>query len=608
MQSDDKLSSLMKDIVRYERTIGELLDKNDALSGEVALHAKEREAWFANRQDGINSELSSLTNMVLRLSEQQGRQFDMVYRLLAQSMIGQGDRKSDTGGTTDLLLNHAMDRSAAFADTIGRIVTGRTVERTAKHRVELAEDSSIRALRGKLVQDANIATGGNIALVLEENGETGVHSLIFPVAEVSATGFRGVTLEVKPLETRALRVRIRQSDDWRNNSEVNIDLKTLRHANFETTFALGRREVAVTNLREGWVRIKIETGLEMSDAPIELELIAMGNVTARSSKRKGSGRAAFAIKTCDLLRSDGLTSSQTDEVVQEEMNDVKRTAPAIMKVDINTPSQERKRREKREAYLASGAYRKLTRFRNMHAGKRAFIIGNGPSINKQDLTLLKDEVTFVTNWFINHPQYNEIDPSYFCVSSHEMFGGWGTPEPKANQDWLQGMLARAGNAHKFFSYPFRDFLIGDGVFPEDQCDFLLFDRPKYQVDQRGDINLDLTQPMDDGYTGIVTFCLPLAHFMGITEIYLIGCDCDYGLTTPDAPKSYFYDFSKHTTKTTSHEGLTRVWAENGPVFQTYEVVRNRFLQDGIQIVNCTDGGRLEVFPRARYEDVVASKA
>ncbi|WEZ85814.1 hypothetical protein P6U16_22620 (plasmid) [Rhizobium sp. 32-5/1] len=177
----------------------------------------------------------------------------------------------------------------------------------------------------------------------------------------------------------------------------------------------------------------------------------------------------------------------------------------------------------------------------------------------------------------------------------------------ANPDWLSQMKAKGAGSHKFLSYPFRDQLLRDGVFSPNECDFLLFDRPKYQVDIRGDINLDLTMPMDDGYTGIVTFCLPLAHYMGISEIYLVGCDCDYGLSAPDSPKSYFYDFSQHKTTTTSYEGLMRVWADDGPIFKTYEVVRKRFEHEGIKIINCTDGGRLEVFPRARFEDVVGSQ-
>src|SRR5271157_2832817 len=40
---------------------------------------------------------------------------------------------------------------------------------------------------------------------------------------------------------------------------------------------------------------------------------------------------------------------------------------------------------------------------NLHLGERAFIIGNGPSLNKCDLSLLKNETTFaVNNIYLNY--------------------------------------------------------------------------------------------------------------------------------------------------------------------------------------------------------------
>ena len=45
--------------------------------------------------------------------------------------------------------------------------------------------------------------------------------------------------------------------------------------------------------------------------------------------------------------------------------------------------------------------------RDLHAGKRCFIVGNGPSIKAQDLTPLRDEVTIVVSSFFRHSQARE---------------------------------------------------------------------------------------------------------------------------------------------------------------------------------------------------------
>ena len=63
-----------------------------------------------------------------------------------------------------------------------------------------------------------------------------------------------------------------------------------------------------------------------------------------------------------------------------------------------------------------------TNLKNKYQGKRCFILGNGPSLKQQDLTLLKDEITFVSNWFVLHDKYEEINPDYYCICAHEIFG------------------------------------------------------------------------------------------------------------------------------------------------------------------------------------------
>ena len=41
--------------------------------------------------------------------------------------------------------------------------------------------------------------------------------------------------------------------------------------------------------------------------------------------------------------------------------------------------------------------RRLTELKDIHTGKRAFIVGNGPSLKQTDLTKLKNEFTFGMN-------------------------------------------------------------------------------------------------------------------------------------------------------------------------------------------------------------------
>lgn len=283
--------------------------------------------------------------------------------------------------------------------------------------------------------------------------------------------------------------------------------------------------------------------------------------------------------------------------------------PEARKALKSTPKEqlsERNRitREFRRRYFQSSPeYSAVKQLAGRHAGKRCFILGNGPSLATQDLSFLKNEITFVSNWFVNAERYGDISPKYYCVSSHEMFGGWNKPEPLLNEDFYRAMQEKAKEATKVFSFAFRDYIRESGLFAGEELYYLLFERPKQLVDQIGSINLDLSDHLDDGYTVIQSMCVPLAVHLGCTEIILLGCDCDYGIQKADDPKRYFYDSSLHKTSTTKFESLNRIWADDGPVFKSYEILNRCLSARGVRLVNATRGGRLDVLERVNYESL-----
>lgn len=268
--------------------------------------------------------------------------------------------------------------------------------------------------------------------------------------------------------------------------------------------------------------------------------------------------------------------------------------------------QRAKRQAWRERLESSGEAELLRSLKDIHKGRRAFFVGNGPSLRSQDLRRLAGEITFVTNWFANHDDYDAIKPDYYCISSHEVFGGWEADPPQLSQELRSAIGAREWRARHFFPIWARDAVLGDELFAREKTNFLIFEKPKGLISQRGTLNWDVLSNLDDGYTGIVTFCLPLAYHMGIREVYLLGCDCDYQIKSAADPKAYFYDFKKHTTRTSKFETLDRIWGPGGEIFQVYEIVRREAEARGMVIKNATHGGLLEVFERASYEELVGS--
>jgi hypothetical protein len=661
MSNEEQIRSALRDIVDYERQIGQLLNKINTYSATIDgqnKHIQELEKKCAKLFDG------DVFTFFVRNAEQQQRQIDRVNELLVRLL---GNKETEAASTraekaeqpakdkagkapaaaaaakpaaekpaadirqeinsesiADKIadkkelpkpakatapLDQAATRLDQAAQAIGKAAAeakpGTTEKGLKSIPIDVADVSLFHTSRATVEKVADADKAGKTALRVRDTEGHGLHGVTISAGSVSAAALRSVTLVLKDDGARYVRIRLRQKDSGSNNAVCSVDLRDGRVCNITSTRADGSGDAQVRRLANRWLEIAFVAPLQPSAETVELQIITLSKFNANSSLNAGVPGRGFLIRSVSFAATNEPAAAVAAKATAAEP--VRVPAKAVS-ATTKAQREEERRQQNRKAYLDSGAYDRIAALAGLHAGRRAFIIGNGPSINGQDLTLLKNEITFVTNWFVNHPRFTDINPAYYCVSSHEMFGGWNNPAPSANPDWLKAMTALAGRSHKIFSFRFKDYIESSRIFPAGECDYLLFDRPKQLVDARGDINLDLSQPMDDGYTGIITFCLPLALHLGIREIYLVGCDCDYGLAAPEAPKKYFYDFSRHTTSTTKYDSLKRIWADNGPIFQAYQVVAERFAAAGAHIVNCTAGGRLEVFPRARYETVVGRKA
>lgn len=242
---------------------------------------------------------------------------------------------------------------------------------------------------------------------------------------------------------------------------------------------------------------------------------------------------------------------------------------------------------------------RLETFRDRHRGARCFIIGNGPSISSQDLTLLRDEITFVTNHFLQHSDLERINPTFYCASDPRIF------IPKIDKNWLNSFDRLPQSTTSFLPVRVARAVSANPEMQNRKVFFLNY-VPK-RIWEIGRMSADITRGVYTGDTIVIDFCLPLAHFMGIETVYLLGCDTNYGLQkSGDYSAGYFYDVSKTTTERQTREYHLNHWYNN--VTRSYEIAKNRFEADGRQILNATEGGQLEVFDRTSFSSLVAANA
>ena len=148
----------------------------------------------------------------------------------------------------------------------------------------------------------------------------------------------------------------------------------------------------------------------------------------------------------------------------------------------------------------------LHEFKNRHEGQRCFIVGNGPSLNDIDMTLLKDEITFGSNR---------------CYLGYE---NWGFP-------FTYWGIADEYQAHSHA----HEYAQHIPAHTEKFCPLRylpLLDMPKLTPVQiapvAGQRHFSATEPLGAGHS-VTHMLLQLAAAMGCNPIILVGVDHNYEL-------------------------------------------------------------------------------
>lgn len=231
-------------------------------------------------------------------------------------------------------------------------------------------------------------------------------------------------------------------------------------------------------------------------------------------------------------------------------------------------------------------------FRNCHKGRPGFVIGNGPSINEQDLRPLGKEITFVSNAFWLHPIVEEWQPTYYFLTDPFYYDG-----SEARRDDFRGMERRIHSSAFFVPYKARDVIERERLLPPERTYYValagnLAHDPEWRP--------DFTRVQPDVRT-VVQLAIIGAMFMGCSPIYLLGLDHDWL-----AHRGEHYTFytgqsaEKHDWKYGDlMEAVLIMW-------RGYESIRRVAEAHGIKIFNATPGSFLDVFERADYEALLRS--
>ena len=238
----------------------------------------------------------------------------------------------------------------------------------------------------------------------------------------------------------------------------------------------------------------------------------------------------------------------------------------------------------------------LEKYRDLYHGKRCFVIGNGPSLRAEDLEKIKDEFSIASNMIYLIYDKTSWRPNVFTAGDvgfiNTRVKEFSELEPELKLIFSESKL--------------RIPKIKNMVTVKNKSWFKMGEPPFFSD--------DITKCIASG--GVVTyFNLQVAAFMGFSEIILLGVDHNYSrgyhrdknnrLKVGEMVENEEPNLQNHFTKDYLGKSVKDYTALDLDVVElSFPEARKYADSHGIKILNATRGGKLEVFERVNFDDIV----
>ncbi len=224
--------------------------------------------------------------------------------------------------------------------------------------------------------------------------------------------------------------------------------------------------------------------------------------------------------------------------------------------------------------------RRLAALKDIHKGKRAFLVANGPSLKQTDLSKLKNEFTFGMNRiYLMFPELG-FSTTYLTVVNDLVV------EQTAND------LA-ALPTPKFIAWRSRRHFPTN--LPTTNLPTFIYTSytgPRFSTDVRGRVW--------EGAT-VTNVTLQLAFHMGFQQVILVGLDHNYTTTgKPNSTVTSQGDDPNHFSSAYFGKGFRWQLPDLETSEIGYAMARDAYRSAGREVLDATLGGKLTIFPKVDY--------
>ncbi len=224
---------------------------------------------------------------------------------------------------------------------------------------------------------------------------------------------------------------------------------------------------------------------------------------------------------------------------------------------------------------------RIAALKDVHRGRTAWLLGNGPSVRVADLERLSGRVSFGCNrLYLAYPDMR-FRPTYLCSTDLQMI-----------RDFGKEMLE---------AHPGKVLFVSETP-PDLEGDFVWFPWGSRTPLEFSDNVYDFVMPGG----GTLITAIQIGFYMGITRFYIYGMDHNFVYRTNEATDDHYAKAEGDGNHFIKNYRSGKAWAP--PVLWQVEgalLSAHLFLQShGGWLRNATRGGKLEVLERVDFDDVV----
>ena len=225
-------------------------------------------------------------------------------------------------------------------------------------------------------------------------------------------------------------------------------------------------------------------------------------------------------------------------------------------------------------------YKDILALRDKYKNNRCFILCTGPSLTVSDLEMLQDEFTFGMNSICLLADKTTFRPTFYGCNDLGVYKKLEKELSSFCGDTIEVFVSDRIKRHCSINPQWH-------VFPENVA-YHTYDR-WFKKDFWCKFSDDCYKTVY-GMHSITHSLIQIAAYMGFSEIYLLGADCNF----PQGQKIHFQDYG--VPDTTIDSARERNIAG-------YKEIEKQMNMHNFKVFNATRGGALEVFERVNFDSL-----